>query len=144
MPMKRLLVLAYMPVAVFVSAAWAQAARVVDIPTRPGVTQRILLLGPENPKAAVILLPGGHDGLQISPEGRFKWGEGNFVVRTREMFAAQGLLVAVADAPSDRQSLPYLKRGSGAQGNFVHCGDPRPLPKVHSPRTRDATPTCAV
>ena len=109
--MKRLLVLAWIFVAVFVSATWAQTGlRVVDIPTRPGVTQRILLLGPENPNAAVVLFPGGHGGLQISPEGRFKWGEGNFVVRTRAMFAAQGLLVAVVDAPSDRQSPPYLNR----------------------------------
>lgn len=110
MPMKRLLVLAYVLVAVFVSAAWAQAARVVDIPTRPGVTQRILLLGPDNPKAAVILFTGGHGRLQISANGRFQWGEGNFLVRTREMFAAQGLLVAVVDAPSDRQSPPYLNK----------------------------------
>ncbi len=109
--MKCLLVLACAFVAVFVSSTWAQTGpRVVDIPTRPGVTQRILLLGPENPKAAVILFPGGHGGLQISPEGRFKWGEGNFVVRTREQFAAHGLLVAVVDAPSDRQSPPYLNK----------------------------------
>ena len=108
--MKRLLVLAHVLVVVFISAAWAQATRVVDIPTRPGVTQRILLLGPDNPKAAVILFPGGHGGLRISSDGGFQWGEGNFLVRTRDGFAAQGLLVAVVDAPSDRQSPPYLNK----------------------------------
>ena len=49
--------------------------RVVDIPTRPGVTQRFLYLLPEDPKAAVILFAGGHGGLGISPEGGMGWGK---------------------------------------------------------------------
>ena len=90
-------------------AASAQTAQqVVDIPTRPGVTQRMLVLTPPEPKAAVVLLPGGHGGLQIFANGSMKWGDGNFLVRTRQLFAEQGLMVAVVDAPSDRQSPPYL------------------------------------
>ena len=81
---------------------------VVDIPTRPGVSQRLLLLEPPSPKAAVVLFAGGHGGLQLFPNGPMKWGEGNFLVRTRQLFADQGLLVAVLDAPSDRQAPPYL------------------------------------
>jgi hypothetical protein len=62
----------------------AQATqKVVDIPSRPGVTQRMLVLSPPAPKAAVILLAGGHGGLQIFPNGSFNWGAGNFLVRTR-------------------------------------------------------------
>lgn len=92
-----------------VSPAQAQTTqKVVDIPTRPGVTQRVLVLSPPEPKAAVILIAGGHGGLQIFPNGSFKWGAGNFLVRTRQLFADQGLMVAVIDAPSDRQSPPYL------------------------------------
>ena len=83
-------------------------SKVVDIPTRPGVTQRMLVLSPPTPKAGVILIAGGHGGLQIFPNGSFKWGAGNFLVRTRQMFADQGLMVAVIDAPSDRQNPPYL------------------------------------
>jgi dienelactone hydrolase len=87
----------------------AQASqKVVDIPTRPGVTQRIVYLSPESPQAAVILFAGGHGGLQIDLNGSFKWGEGNFVVRTRQLFAKHGLSVAVVDAPSDRQAAPFL------------------------------------
>ncbi len=82
--------------------------KVVDIPTRPSVTQRFVYLAPENPKAAVILFAGGHGGLQILPNGSFKWGETNFLVRTRELFAKSGLSVAVVDAPSDRQAAPFL------------------------------------
>jgi dienelactone hydrolase len=90
-------------------SALAQAPqKVVDIPTRPGVTQRFLYLAPENPKAAVILFAGGHGGLQIFPNGSLKWGEQNFLVRTRQLFAKNGLSVAVVDAPSDRQVAPFL------------------------------------
>jgi pimeloyl-ACP methyl ester carboxylesterase len=90
-------------------AAVAQTAqKVVDIATRPGVTQRMLVLSPPNPKAAVVLLAGGHGGLQIYPNGSMQWGEGNFLVRTRQSFADQGLLVVVLDAPSDRQRPPFL------------------------------------
>jgi hypothetical protein len=38
-----------------------------------------------------------------------KWGAGNFLVRTRQLFAEGGIMVAVVDAPSDRQSQPYLE-----------------------------------
>ena len=82
--------------------------KVVDIPTRLGVTQRFLYLAPESPIAAVILFAGGHGGLQILPNGSFKWGEQNFLVRTRQLFAKNGLSVAVVDAPSDRQAAPFL------------------------------------
>lgn len=82
--------------------------KVVDIPTRPGVTQRMIVLTPTQHQAAVVLLPGGHGGIQIFPNGSMKWGDGNFLVRTRQLFAERGLMVAVVDAPSDRQSPPYL------------------------------------
>lgn len=96
------------------------AQKVVDIPTRPGVTLRAVVLSPQDPKAAVILFAGGHGGLQIFPNGSFKWGERNFLVRTRQLFADQGLLVAVVDAPSDRQSLPHL---SGFRQRPEHVAD---------------------
>jgi pimeloyl-ACP methyl ester carboxylesterase len=119
--MKRYLVPVYLFLSLFASSAWAEAtSRVADIPTRPGVMQRVLLLGPDKPKATVILFAGGHGGLQISSGGSFKWGEGNFLVRTREQFAAHGLLVAVVDAPSDRQSPPYL---SGFRQTPEHVAD---------------------
>ena len=92
----------------FPSQVWAQTERIVDIPTRPGVTQRMVVIEPEKPKAAVVLFAGGHGGLQISSTGDFKWGERNFLVRTRRLFSSNGLMVAVVDAPSDRQKPPYL------------------------------------
>lgn len=83
----------------------AVSQRVVDIPTRPGVTQRFLYITPDHPKAAAILFAGGHGGLDISQNGSFGWGKGNFLVRTRQLFVERGLSVAIVDAPSDRQRL---------------------------------------
>ena len=95
--------------AILLPAHGQTAQKVVDIPTRPGVTQRLVVLSPSDPKAAVVLFPGGHGGLQVYANGSMKWGEGNFLVRTRQLFADQGLLVVLVDAPSDRQSAPFLQ-----------------------------------
>ncbi len=120
--MKRLVVLACC--AWLYAAACGASARVeesvVDLPTRDGVTQRVLYLAPPSPKAAVILFAGGHGGLQLQPNGAIKWGEGNFLVRARALFAENGLVVVVVDAPSDRQSRPYL---SGFRQTPAHVAD---------------------
>jgi dienelactone hydrolase len=68
----------------------------------------MIVLSPQHPKAAAILFAGGDGGLQISPEGSIKSEGENFLVRTRQLFAQSGLFVVVVDAPSDRQSPPYL------------------------------------
>jgi dienelactone hydrolase len=120
--MKRLILLFQMVLLAFSSPLWAQAERVVDIPTRPGVTQRMVVLAPETPKAAVVLFAGGHGGLQVTSAGNFKWGVGNFLVRTRQLFASRGLMVVVVDAPSDRQNPPYL---SGFRQEAEHVADIR-------------------
>jgi pimeloyl-ACP methyl ester carboxylesterase len=90
------------------SAAAQVTEKVVDIATRPGVTERLLVLAPTDPKAVVVLFAGGHGGLQLGADGTMRWGQGNFLVRSRRLFAEQGLTVAVLDAPSDRQAPPFL------------------------------------
>ncbi|MDB5873644.1 MAG: hypothetical protein JWQ07_3086 [Ramlibacter sp.] len=118
MRLKRLFALALFA---WLSTGQAQTTqKVVDIPTRPGVTQRMIVLSPPEPKAAVILFAGGHGGLQIFPNGSMKWGEGNFLVRTRQLFADAGLTVAVIDAPSDRLSSSFL---SGFRQTPEHAAD---------------------
>ncbi len=97
--------------------AWPQ---VVDIPTRPGVTQRLLLLRPAQPQAVVLLLAGGHGGLRLFDNGTPRWGDNNFLVRTRALFAEQGLAVAVLDVPSDRQRPPFLE---GFRQTAEHASD---------------------
>ena len=78
------------------------AEEVVSIPTREDVTVQFILLGPRTgDPPAVILFTGGRGMLDLA-----EWdGKGapskNFLVRSRKLFAAQGFLVAVPDAPSD-------------------------------------------
>lgn len=101
--------------------ARAQSApKVIDIPTRPGVTQRFLYIAPDSPKAVAVLYAGGHGGLQLHPDGAFGWGEYNFLVRSRRLFVGDGLAVAVIDAPSDRQSTPFL---NGFRQTPEHAAD---------------------
>lgn len=96
-------------IAAFAFPALGQPVQqVVDVASRAGITQRMLVLTPPSPKGAVILLAGGHGGLQVQADGSMLWGKGNFLVRTRNLFARQGLTVAVLDAPSDRQGPPFL------------------------------------
>src|SRR5215467_1576633 len=92
-------------------AAWA-ADQVIDVPTRPGVTERFLLIAPDDPRATVVLFAGDDGGLQIAPDGKLGNGSlaSNFLVRSRQLFADQRLMVAVVDAPSDRQSMADTMR----------------------------------
>ena len=99
------------------STCHAQTSRVVDVPTRNGIMQRFLLLPTANAKAVVILFAGGDGGLRLAADGAMGAMRGNFLVRTREQFAAQGLAVAVIDAPSDRQTL------GGTRQSAEHVAD---------------------
>jgi hypothetical protein len=94
--------------------ARAAAERVVDVPTRPGVTVRVLLGTPDGPPVATALLfAGGHGGLRLRPDGSIGWGRKNFLVRSRARLVAHGIATVVLDAPSDRREL----------GSFRTTGD---------------------
>ena len=85
--------------------AGAPDEEVRTIAARPGVTESFLLLRPRGtPMAAVILLAGGDGVVALTTSGPSRL-QGNFLVRTRQRFAGEGLLVAVLDGPSDRTSL---------------------------------------
>ena len=86
-------------------AAATHVVETVDLPTRPGATQRILAIKPEKPKAAVVLFAGGDGNIGIQPDGRISRG-GNFLVRSRELFSGHDLLTIVIDAPSDHSTVP--------------------------------------
>lgn len=101
-------------------SAHAQPVRTVDVPTRPGVTQRILVITPEKAKGAVILFAGGDGGVTLEADGRIPKLAGNFLVRSRQLFVDQGLTTVVIDAPSDKQSYPYL---SGSRQTAEHVAD---------------------
>jgi dienelactone hydrolase len=107
-------------IAALPAAHAAQRPLTVDLPSRPGVTQRVLVITPEKPKAAVILFAGGDGGLTLEADGRIPKLAGNFLVRSRQLFADQGFTTVVIDAPSDKQSYPYL---SGSRQTAEHVAD---------------------
>lgn len=93
--------------AVFLSSAFAMPApaadtKVVTLSVRGGkAQQRILLVRPDGPPtASVVLYPGGAGDIKIKDDGSIRH-PGNFLVRSRDYFAAEGFLVAVVDRPSD-------------------------------------------
>ena len=84
------------------------------VDSRSDVKQKFILIKPANPTAAVILFAGGHGALELdsSSSGGIEmgWGAGNFLVRTRNLFADHGFIVAVTDRPSDREKMSALWR----------------------------------
>ena len=79
-------------------------ASVKTLDSRPGVAESFLLVQPDSPPvASVILLSGGEGVVSLNRYGP-SWKHGNFLVRARDLFAEEALLVAVLDVPSDRSS----------------------------------------
>ena len=77
----------------------------VKVSRRVGATQGFLLIVPERIQASVVLFAGGHGRLAIDDYGTIHKLGGNFLVRSRDYFAREGLMVAVVDTPSDRRTL---------------------------------------
>ena len=99
------------------------AEQLVEVESPRGVTQKFLLIQPDNPKAAVILFAGGKGALKLY-KGAFggsgmNWGKNNFLVRTRKDFARHGLMVATVDAPSDHQGKKGMLGGFRSSQDHV-------------------------
>ena len=87
--------------------AGKSSAKLIKIDTRPKVTQKFILIKPDNPVAAVVLLDGGYGKLKLAsffgkPSIGFNKG---FLARSREDFAKKEFIVAVPDVPSDKQKI---------------------------------------
>jgi pimeloyl-ACP methyl ester carboxylesterase len=93
-------------VAALLLLAWNGSAsageELIQLPTRPGVTQPFWVMTPPGkPVASVILFTGGPGILGSAHRPFLK--NGNFLIRSRDKFAAAGFLVASVDVPSDHQ-----------------------------------------
>ncbi len=91
--------------------AATQAAETVDVPAR-GTHTRILLDGPNNPKAVVALFAGGQGVLGLREDGRIRILRGNFALRTADLLHARDIATAIVDAPDDMQDDLRRHRGS--------------------------------
>ncbi len=89
----------------YAGPAAAAEPNLVKLTTPRGAQQAFILMKPDKPPtASVVLFAGGHGALQLKSATSMGWGAGNFLVRSRDKFVAQGFTVAVVDAPSDQQS----------------------------------------
>ncbi len=85
------------------TSARAFDEELLTIATRPGVSLPFLLVTPDRrPAASLILFAGGDGQLGLATWATGGGKRGNFLVRSRALFAERGFLAAVVDAPSDR------------------------------------------
>lgn len=88
--------------AVLAAPAFGAGERLAEVASRPGVSQLVIVTEPgTEPAAVVILFAGGSGKLALwrglPPRSR------NFLVRSRALFAAAGLVALTVDVPSDRR-----------------------------------------
>jgi pimeloyl-ACP methyl ester carboxylesterase len=86
--------------------ALAQSASVVELASRPGVKQPVLVETPAGPLtgATLVLLMGGSGQLGIYPNGSLR-RDTHFLARMRGLLTARGHVVILVDVPSDRRDL---------------------------------------
>jgi pimeloyl-ACP methyl ester carboxylesterase len=101
--MKRLLLppislaIAFALLAPCCSLAAASTEHVFTLPLHDGDHQRVLYDAPANPKATIVMLPGGAGDVGIRSNGDLRHDD-NFVVRTRALWTARGFAVLIPDA----------------------------------------------
>lgn len=84
----------------------ALAQEIVTLSTRANVPQSYFLTStPKQLQAVAVLFPGSGGLIQLRMEkGRLRFAGGNFLARSRAEFVGRGVIAAIVDAPSDRQS----------------------------------------
>jgi len=83
------------------------ADRLVSVDTRPGVRVGYWLMERPGATATVMLLPGGEGG--IGYKGGVPTSK-NFLVRSRDLFVAEGFNVAVVGKPTDKDDMDLTFR----------------------------------
>jgi hypothetical protein len=89
----------------FGSAA-AMAQEIVTLPSRSGMTQSFFIASlPQSPQAVALLFPGSGGLIRLRQEnGQIKFGQNNFLVRSRGEFVQRGMVTIILDAASDYQT----------------------------------------
>jgi hypothetical protein len=94
---------------VLATPALAVEHRLVKLDTRPGVSSSFYYMKQDASNITVVLLPGGSGAIGMKngvPTSN------NFLVRSRDYFAANGFNVALVERPSDKEDLDYSFRVS--------------------------------
>ncbi|MBV8888202.1 MAG: alpha/beta hydrolase [Alphaproteobacteria bacterium] len=93
--------------------SWPAAAQaiVADLPLGNGNNERVLLIAAPQPRATVVLLPGGDGLIEIGAGGDVDRG-GNFLVRTRNAWAQHGISALIV-GPMNGNSLLGIRHTPG-------------------------------
>jgi hypothetical protein len=93
--------------AALLAPAAGLAQDIVTVQTRPGVTQSFVVtsMGERKPEAIALLFIGGYGNINLRTEGGVvKYGQGNFLPRSRREFIRNGVLPVILDTPSDART----------------------------------------
>jgi pimeloyl-ACP methyl ester carboxylesterase len=92
--------------------ALANVTHLVQDLAYSGGTERALLISPDRPKAAVILLVGGDGVIKLGPDGTI--GEAtNFLAHTRDHWATKNIAVVLPDVPEGMGTLLGRRQNAG-------------------------------
>lgn len=78
-------------------AAASPTENVFNLPLRDGSHQRVLYVAPMQPKATIVMLPGGAGDIGIKRNGDLRHDD-NFVVRTRALWMQRGYAMLIPDS----------------------------------------------
>ena len=96
------LILVCLAVGLFLAGPVQAAETLKTVPTRPGVTETLLIIRPPGrPVATVVLFVGGPGKAGLKAPWSPGHRGGNFLFRTADRFVEDGFLVVVIDSPSD-------------------------------------------
>lgn len=80
----------------------AAAQNVVsDLPLAGGGNERVVFTSPTNPAAILLMFAGGDGTVEITDSGTIGRYAGNFLLRTRPLWLAQGFAVEILGAPNN-------------------------------------------
>ncbi len=99
----------------------AEAEELVTVKPAYGGDLNFVLLKPDNPKAAVVLFPGGRGYLRLDSDGEIRKQKKSFLVVNREAFADKGLMVAVFNPPEGMEDLRRTYRISEKHGQDIRA-----------------------
>ena len=90
------------PVAVLLALAEPASAQPIvgDVPLAGGGSERVLVDGPAAPTALLVLFAGGDGTVAFDGAGNVTHLGGNFLIRTRPLWLAEGFAVAILGAPN--------------------------------------------
>jgi pimeloyl-ACP methyl ester carboxylesterase len=74
---------------------------VSDLPLAGGGIERVVFTSPANPNAILVMFAGGDGTVEIADSGTIYRHAGNFLLRTRPLWLAQGFAVEILGAPNN-------------------------------------------